>query len=104
MRASQRGAAADTLASQLASDRHSKAERGFFMRELQVIGGPEAVSELGKQLLEEELGQGAVQALLAIREGAPARFRKALAQAKGRNRLAILQALGVAQDTGSVKA
>ncbi len=88
------------LAAQLASDRPASA-RGYCARQLQVIGGPEAVPALGKALADPEIGSYAAQALLAIRDGAAAEFRKALA---GPSRLAALQALGILKDVESVDA
>lgn len=98
----QRRLFAETLAAQLGSDKLSKAVKGFLIRELQVAGGQEAVGSLGRYLLDEELGEYAVQALLAIREGAAPQVRKALATAKGTHRSALVQALGVLRDSESV--
>jgi hypothetical protein len=95
---------AETLASQLGGDKHSKAVKGFLIRELRVIGGKEAVSALGRQLLDDELCVDAAQALLTIHDGVAAQFRGALPKSKGRNRITIIQALGVLQDTDSAGA
>lgn len=100
----QRRLLARTLASQLGSEKHSKAAKGYFIRELRVMGGKEAVSSLGQQLLDDELGADAAQALLTIRDGVAPQFRAVLGKAKGRNRITIIQALGVLQDTTSAAA
>jgi HEAT repeat protein len=59
------------------------------------------VNTLGKHLLDDELCGDATQALLAIRDGAASQFRNALDKSKGRNRIAVIQALGVLQDANS---
>jgi HEAT repeat protein len=100
----QRRLLAGTLASQLGSDKHSKAVKAVFIRELRTLGGKESVSALGRQLLDEELCSDATLALLTIRDGAAAQFRGALARAQGRNRDTIIQALGVLQDVDSAAA
>jgi hypothetical protein len=100
----QRRLLADTLASQLGSDKHSKAVKGFFIRELRTLGGKESVSALGRYLLDDELCSDATLALLTIREGAAPRFRGALEKSRGRNRVTIIQALGVLQDADSAGA
>jgi HEAT repeat protein len=97
----QRRLLADTLASQLGNDKHSKAVKGFFIRELRTLGGKDAVNALGKHLLDNELYSDATLALLTIRDGAAPQFRGALAKSKGRNRVTIIQALGVLQDADS---
>ncbi len=88
------------LAAQLSSERPASA-RGYCARQLQVVGGPEAVPALGKALADPEVGPFAAQALLAIRDGAAAEFRKALA---GPSRLAALHALGTLKDVESIDA
>jgi hypothetical protein len=94
----------DTLASQLGSGKHSKAVKGFIIRELRVLGGKEIAGALGPHLLDDELCGDATQALLTIRDGVAPQFRNALEKSKGSNRIMILQALGVLRDTGSVAA
>ena len=86
------------LAAALSSDRPAAA-RGYCARQLQVIGGPEAVPALGKALADPEIGEYAAQARWAIRDGAAADFRKAL---DGPSRLAAIQALGVLKDVDSI--
>jgi hypothetical protein len=100
----QRRLLADTLGSQLGSSKHSKAVKGFFIRELRAIGGKEAVSVLGKHLLDDELSSDAALALLTIRDGAAQQFRDALKKAKGRNRVTMIHALGTLRDGDSAAA
>lgn len=88
------------LAAALSSDKPA-AVRGYCARQLQVIGGPEAVPALGQALADPGIGEYAAQALLAIREGAAAEFRKAL---DGPSRLAAIHALGVLKDVEAVEA
>ena len=99
--AAQRRLIADTLASQLTRDQHSQAVKGFFIRELRVVGDKESADSLGRHLLDDELCGDATQALLTIREGAAPQFRAALKKAQGKNRVTILHALGVLRDTSS---
>jgi HEAT repeat protein len=83
---------------------HSAGVKAFLIRELQVIGGAEAVNALAGQLQDDQLCEPATQALLAIRQGVTGAFEKALGSAKGKNRVTIIQALGVLRDAGSVQA
>ncbi|MBM3838764.1 MAG: hypothetical protein FJ398_12525 [Verrucomicrobia bacterium] len=94
----------ETLAAQLGSDKHSKAVKALLIRELQVAGGKEVVQGLGRHVLDEDLGEYAIQALLAIREGAAAQFRNSLATAPAKHRAALIQALGVIRDHESAAA
>jgi HEAT repeat protein len=91
----------DTLASALDSAAHSKGVKARVIRELQACGGKEVVRALGQQLQDEDLCEPATQALLSIREGAAAELRRALPTAQGRNRVTVVQALGVLQDAAS---
>ncbi len=100
----QRRLLATTLAAQLDSDKHSKAVKAFLVRELRVLGGKESVDALGQQLLDDELCGDAAQALLSIHDGVAPRFRSALEKSKGRNRVTLIQALGVLRDADSVPA
>lgn len=93
---------AETLASQLGNPKYSKPVQGVLIRELQVAGGKEVASALGKQLQDDELCEYATQALLAIGDGAGVQLRKALGKATGKNRLTLIQALGVVRDTDSL--
>ncbi len=91
------------LLSQLGGDR-PKSVQGFVVRELQVAGGKESVGPLGKLLADGELYEDAAAALLAIRDGALEPFRKALPAAKGKQRLTVVQALGILRDAESAEA
>jgi len=98
----QRRVLAEAMASQLKGGPHSTATKRILIRELQVAGGKESVAALGECLADADLCDSAVQALLAIREGAVEPLRKALGSASGRNLAAIVQALGVLQDKESL--
>ncbi len=93
---------AETLATHLGNERLSKGVRGFLIRELQVVGGAEVVAALGKLLLDDDFCEPAVQALIAIREGAAAEMRRAWPGAQPRHRVTLLQAFGVLRDQTSV--
>ena len=97
----QRRLLADTLASQLGSDKPSKAVKAVFILELRALGGKESVSAVGKLLGDDELCSDAALALLTIRDGVAPQFRGALAKSKGRNRVTIIHALGALQDDDS---
>jgi HEAT repeat protein len=97
----QRRLLAETLGSQLAGDKHSKAVKAFLIRELRVMGGKEAVDVLGECLLDDELCGDAAQALLTIRDGVIPHFRRAFGKSKGRMRLTIIQAFGSLSDAAS---
>jgi hypothetical protein len=99
----QRATFIDALLSQIGGAR-AKAVQAFLVRELEVAGDRQAVQALGRLLLDEELGDPAARALLAIGDGAAEQFRQALAMAQGRRRLAILKALGELRDAASVAA
>ncbi len=78
--------------------------RAMLVRELQAAGGKESIAALGGLLADEALGDPAAMALVAI--GAPAieELRKALPGAKGKRRVAIIQALGCLGDAVSTAA
>jgi HEAT repeat protein len=86
----------DALASTLGGAA-PKAVQGFVIQELQCIADKAAAAAIGKLLLDEELYDPAARALLSIGNTADL-FRQALPAAKGRNRLEIIQALGVLRD------
>ena len=92
---------ARTLASQIGGDRPKEVQK-YVVRELQIAGGREAVEELGKLLVDEELCEPAAQALAAIGDGAAEQLRRALPRASGKCRLTIVQNLGVSRDARSV--
>jgi HEAT repeat protein len=99
----ERAAFAEALASTLADDRPADVKT-CLIRELQVAGGKEQAPALGKFLTDEKLGEPAAQALLAIGPATAGEFRKALPRAKGKNRLTVVQALGVLRDADSAPA
>ena len=74
-----------------------KAVKGSVLQEFRYIGGKEAIAAAAKFLNDDELCEPAAMALLAIGGTADA-FRPALAAAKGKNRVTIIQALGVLRD------
>jgi hypothetical protein len=101
-RKAQRRLVMDALASQLGNDGLPKEVRRFLIRELRWIGDERVANELGKLLDDEDLCQDAVMALAALGAGSGL-VRAALRQAKGRNRLALVQHLGLIQDKNSVE-
>ncbi len=97
----QRKMFAEAVASKLGGGDTPKEAQAFLARELQVAGGEEVLETLGKLLRDDQLCEIAVQALVAIGGRAAARLREALPAAKGRNRAAIVQALGSLRDAES---
>lgn len=100
---SERREFADALARTLQADRPVEVKK-FVIRQLQVAGGPQVVPALAPLLADDQLGEPAAQALLAVGEGAVPAFREALSNARGANRLTIVQALGVLADAESAAA
>jgi HEAT repeat protein len=100
----QRSVLTEALAGQLASDKHSKQAKAFFLQELQVCGGPDAVDALAKVIGDEELGDPAIRALVSIGPGAVEALRAALGRVSGRNRVGVMLALGRLGDAASVGA
>ncbi len=98
----QREVVMKTLASQLSNDGLSKAVRSFLIRELQLIGDASVAAEVGKLLEDEALCHDASAALVALGAGSSL-LREALARAKGRNRLCLVQNLGVCRDAPSIE-
>jgi HEAT repeat protein len=98
--ADERKALAGALASTLGGDK-PKEVQGFVIRQIQLCGDGAVVPALGKALADETLCTPATAALLAIRDGAAEQFRAALGNAKARQRLDTLQALGVLGDASS---
>ncbi|MDE0737998.1 MAG: HEAT repeat domain-containing protein [Planctomycetota bacterium] len=94
----------EALASLLGGDNPPPGAQEYLLRELQCAGGPEVVKTLGALLEKPGIWEHALSALVAIGTGAGEPLRKALAGAKGRRRLAILQALGSIRDTASTAA
>ena len=95
-----RGAFATTLASQLGGNR-PKGVQKYIIEQLQVAAGTEVAATLGQMLLDEQLCESAAQALAAIGDGAADQLRDALPKSRGKNRLTIIQNLGVLRDAAS---
>jgi hypothetical protein len=101
-RENERKMVAGALASVLEEGDLSKWHQGLLLRELQVAGGKDAVPVIGKHLLDDDLCEYATQALIVNGKAGLVELRRAVKQAKGRNRLTIVQALGVLEDPESV--
>lgn len=99
----QRRVVSEALVATLDRERPAETNR-FVLRQIQVVGRKEVVPTLGKFATDEALGEDAVRALVAIRTGAAEPLRAALPHAKGRNLLAITQALGTLKDTEALPA
>ena len=89
------------LASLLGGANPPPGAQEYLLRELQCAGGPEVVKTLGGLLEKPGIWEHALNALVSIETGAGEQLRKALVGAKGRRRLAILQALGSLRDADS---
>ena len=89
------------LASLLGGANPPPGAQEYLLRELQCAGGPEVVKTLGGLLEKPGIWEHALTALVSIETGAGEQLRKALVGAKGRRRLAILQALGSLRDADS---
>ena len=103
-REKQRREFSEALASLLGGDSPPPGAQQFLLRELQCAGGSELVKTLGSLLEKPGLWEHALAALLAIGGGAAEPIRKALTGAKGRRRLAILQALATLRGQASIAA
>jgi len=76
--------------------------KAFLIRQLQLVRDPAAVAPLARLLGDEAMGVPAAAALTATGGDAVCEtLRKALPAAKGRTRVAIVQALGVLGDGGA---
>lgn len=94
----ERKAFAESIATTLGGGRHKDA-RSFVIRQLQLVGGAEAVAAIGATLNDDDLVDTAAAVLVAI--GGPAaaeQLRTALDKATDRQRPAIIQSLGVLRD------
>jgi len=78
--------------------------KAFLVRELATVGDKRAVPALGVLLADPALGLDAAASLVAIGDGIAEVFRAALGEARGRNRLQVLQALGRLKDAAAVPA
>lgn len=99
----QRRVISEALAATLPEDRPAEIRR-FVLWQIQIVSRKEVVPTLGKLATDEALGEDAVRALVAIRTGAAEQLREALPRAKGRNLLAIAQALGTLKDAKALPA
>jgi len=91
----ERRVVSEALASTLSGPRPTIV-KAHVLEELKWIAGEESVAAISKLLLDKELYDFAVLALRAIKAAAP--MRAALPKAQGRNRVALIQALGELRD------
>jgi len=75
--------------------------QSHLIEELKWIGAKESVAPISKALLKDRLHDQAVDALVAIKESAP--LRAVLPRAKGRQRIAVVQALGTLRDDKAIR-
>jgi HEAT repeat protein len=100
----ERKAYSEALAAHLAG-RAAAPVKVFLLQQLQFAGGPEVVAPAGKLLTDEELGEPAARALVAVGgDKAAEALREALPRVKGRTKLAVVQGLGVLRDKKAVDA
>src|SRR5262249_12162343 len=100
--AAQRRAFTEALVSTLGGDR-PKDVQAFVVRQVQLVGGREAVPALAQLLTDEALCDDAALAPAALKGGAAEPLQAALGRATGRPRLAIIQALGVLRDRAAAE-
>ncbi|MCI0703648.1 MAG: HEAT repeat domain-containing protein [Planctomycetia bacterium] len=91
---------AEALASLLEGDQ-PEGVKPFVLQQLQFIGGKEVVPAVAKLLADETLAETAVQTLVAIKVCAAPSLRAALPNAKNRQVIVIVQALGTLKDPES---
>jgi len=96
-----RATLAKALAAPIGGDK-PKEVQAFLIHQVRLCGGKEVVPALAKVVLDEELSDPAIAALLSIKDDAATPLREAMPKAKGRMKLAIAQALGVLKDAESV--
>ncbi|MGD0089979.1 MAG: HEAT repeat domain-containing protein [Planctomycetota bacterium] len=75
-----------------------KGVQKYVLEELKHIGSTADAAAIGAFLADDDLCEFAAQALVAMRD-ASGIFRKALPAANGKNKLTVIQALGVLRDT-----
>ena len=95
----ERKAFCETLVAALAQERPAIIKK-YLLEELLWIGGEESVAALSRLVLDKELHDFAIRALVNVKASAP--LRAALPKAKGRNRTALTQALGALRDGKAV--
>jgi len=99
---SDRRMVAAAFARQLAGG-YSADVKAFLVRQLQLCGGPAEASALGKLLEDERLCEEAARALVAVaEEESVVVLRQVLGRVAGRQRMAIVQALGLLGDKESI--
>jgi len=91
----------DALLSRLGDAGRSAGVKRFLIRELQVVGDATVVPRLGALLGDVELGETAVEALVAIGAASAPVLRAARGTVSGRRRVDIAQALGVLRDAAA---
>jgi hypothetical protein len=99
----ERAAVTEALVARLQSEK-PKVIRSFIVRTLQVCGNASHAAALAPLLADEELADPAAQAMVTLGGEAAALLAKALPQASGRGRLAIIQALGGLRDATATDA
>ncbi|MCY3022158.1 MAG: HEAT repeat domain-containing protein [Planctomycetota bacterium] len=95
-----RTALTDALIATLSSDR-PKSVKAMVLQELKWCGSKPQAEAIGKLLSDADLCEPAAQALVGIKDTADI-FRQALPAAAGKNRVTVIQALGVLRDTKAV--
>lgn len=100
---SQRKLVAKVLASYLNDEKIPQYTRGFLARTLGRIGDREAVADLGKLLMDNDLCDYAASALVSIKDGAVEQFKKIVSKTTGRCRLVAIQSLAALGDADSSK-
>ena len=103
-RDAERRAWLDTLTAALGGDDLGTATRRVLCEELQLIGDASAVKVLGDLLADKDTFDVASAALTAIGRAAAPAFEKALPEASGAGRIAIVQALGTLRHAAAVPA
>ena len=81
------------LIAQLKNTKSPKSSKAYFIRQLQLIGGAEAVPAIAAHLLDEDLCDDAAQALAFLGAGSGQALGQALPKANGHVRRCIIQAL-----------
>lgn len=99
----QRKVVTDALVSAITSDK-PRILRADCVRILQTCGTAAEIPALAPLLSDDELCDPAAQAMVTLGAGSAESLRKALASAKSRARLAVVQALGVLKDAAAFDA
>ncbi len=99
----ERRVAGDALISALTGDTSPGVKR-CLIQELQFLGETRSAEAIGSFLLDEALCDDAAMALVALGQEAAGPLAKALPDAQGRSRLAVIQALGELRHAASADA